>query len=1515
MLPLYLALSAALSSRGRHSEAAILLERAQQDAGPDQEQVAGLLVDELVAAADHEKVLTVALDLADRAPLAACRALTHLRDGLRPAQLPNAAQLLLERDWVAFAGRTQTPQPVRADILAAVAELLQGHQRVQESADLLRALPPEFNGDLRFQLLLGAALVALRQWPAAQEVLVSAVRALSPSTPPELAEELRFTSAALQESLGQVSEALPLLDPETTTDSATRARRLALRALCLVQTGRPDQAQEERAAADELAPEAESVVVMGTWVLLGAGDFRAAAERATKGHRRYPESDELSFLQSQAKIAAGDDVAKQARRIRRLVERMDQADLTVLVGRTLRVRAQGDASLPYFLAVVERAAGRDDEALARAGEAVTRLAADNVTAGPSGFTVAARRLRAELLQASDPAGAAAEYAAAGNDAFRLEDWNATVDLLGTARRLGSLDQRDLWILAEAYFLTSFAAAEPMGLSERELRRAVEIWDGTFAERLPDVDSGWVYVSRARMEMRLARLERQFPVHALRTLLYCECGFVLGAPTSVVMNVFADSTRALGLYALGAEVPRQGLEAEPDDQAMLQNLFTNAVNGGNLELARAYLSRLERVTVNTSWHTDAARLCLLDGDPRKALDELAQVAQGDRFPLYFEWYELLAYARQGNADEVAAVLGRAHERLDEMAPRGPAGADEPVIHLGLQLYFRLLLGEPHAAATLFEQMTDEDSWWNDLALDAALVGLLGGRPSVPDTLLPGTDGTDEEAAHRFLERTRSFEDVGNFSTMLGVLRAPIGDRSPDRPVDSLDAALERLLNHAQERLDRGGWPVTVEADLAWLLDQPWPPEQEPLARAAETAIAARRALEGEDWQAAIEGYRSLLAADKGFPEAEQGLVGVITRAIGRSLNGGSNVLADVANRLTETLPWLRGVRRRTAAADLLEVRLGDAHLHLEDLDGARPLYEAAVEVVGERAARHIVTARLHVGVALLERPADGPGLDTVLRACAESGASAAKVVLDAAAALVRSAAGWQRLVHSWEGPRAMLAESARHEDANQVALLLVEATAQAGWAWLQQGDLEQAQAELRRAFELHRNVAGPDDPDVVTRRYSLAILLAEQGRLADAEAELRGVIDSRIRKLGKDNEDTLTARLDLGNVLFAEGRPADAKAEFHLVADARSHLLGEDNTATWDARYSVAKALQEEGRLEEAERSFRDVLEADRRLRGAQTADTLSTRFELAQTLGRLGRFAEAAEEYRGVVAGRARLLGADDPATLAARWELAWSLYQAVEFGPAEAEYRAVTEARVQQLGEDDLITLTTRLELAWVLKAQGRYAEAEAELRVVAEGRTRVLGAEDPATLAAREDLAWVLEAQGRYADAGAELRAVAEGRARVLGAEDPATLAARIELGLLFLRQGNAAGAEAELRVVAEARARALGAEDPATLEARYYLAGALREQGDLEAAEREYREVLAAQARLQGAEDPNTLAARLELGLVLRELGRLADAEAELRVVAEARARVLGAEDPATLAAQEEHAAVLRDLGGSA
>ncbi len=394
-----------------------------------------MLIDELIADANHEQVLRAALDLADIAPLAARRALSHLRETVRPAQLPNAAPLLLERDWATFAASTQTPQRVRADILAAVAELLQRHRRFKESARLLQALPEGLAADLRLQLLRGTAHSALRQWSPAQKVLTAAVRAISPSTPPELADEIRLTSAAVHERLGHVSEALALLDPRATAEPDARARCLVLRALCLVQTGRPEEAEKERAAADALAPEAETILIMGTWVLLGARDFLAAAERAAGGLRRYPESDELSFLRSQAKIASGIDLANQERRVRRLVARLERADLTVLLERTLRVRADADGSLHYLLAIVQRAIARDDDALVSAGKAVARLDAASVK-DRSGLAMAVRTLLAELLRHSDPRGAAAQYEAAGKDD-----------------------------LAEAYFLTSFVSTEPMGLSE------------------------------------------------------------------------------------------------------------------------------------------------------------------------------------------------------------------------------------------------------------------------------------------------------------------------------------------------------------------------------------------------------------------------------------------------------------------------------------------------------------------------------------------------------------------------------------------------------------------------------------------------------------------------------------------------------------------------------------------------------------------------------------------------------------------------------------------------------------------------------------------------------------------------------------------------------------------------------------------------------------------------------------------------------------------------------------------
>jgi tetratricopeptide (TPR) repeat protein len=1263
LLPYYLALSGALSKRGRHAEAAALLRQAQIEADEAQEQVGALLIDELIAASNHEKTLDAALDLLEVAPLAACRALTYLRDNARPSQLPNVVPRLISQDWARFARKTEIPVEARVDIVSAVAELLQQQERQQESVDVLETVPPGLGDSVRPLLLIGRARAAMRQRQAAERALTAAASAISPSTPPELAAEVRLSLAELYESIGRVTDALSLLDPEVGGASPTsRGHCLALRAVCLAQTGLIDEARASTAAADTLAPDLLAVVSLGTWVMLGAGDLDAARQRASRGLRRFPESDELSVLRIQAEMAIGNDIPKQSRRLARLISRVDTAELEVLVARTLRVRSSSDASLQYFLAVVHEAASRYDEAIASVNRALELLTGTAGPAGPGGLEMAARRLRASLLEHGDPASAAKEYATAGNDASLQGEWELALELLSTAERLGGLDQRSRWSLAESYLQSSYVPSEPMGVSEGQLKLAITTWEIAFREGIPDVESAWTYISRGRMELQLSRLDRRVREHALRALLYCECTYIVNVSTTPLVSLYRDATRLLGLYGLRCEIQQQAI-TQPGigEFDSLSDLLTSAANAGDLELYRKYLPRLAEMIGNSSWHVDSARLHLLEGDPRAAIDELASVAEEDRQPLYFEWYQLLAYAGCKDDDGLESVLARARQHLS-LAPDGVAKNSSPP-GSGIRLIFWLFLGDPEAAAELLDEISDEESWFTDAGFDAALVGLVRGDVS-----------SNEAEMHRFVATTRSFEDVVHVQAELELLRARYGgERSAE-----IDAALYRVCRHAEERLASGGWPLTAASDAAELLRHSGSSDVDSLALAVELAVSARRASAQQDWLGATERYRSLLRSEVYFPEAEQGLIFLGSSVLTSFLEDHTpDALTEVVSQLSEAVPDIHPGRPRRPAPNVLEVWLGDAKVHLGRIADARALYRTTLTTGGEREGRTATLARLHVTAVLLEETSARRELDVVLEACASSGEVASRVVSDASVALLRSPEQWRQVVEFWEGELSDIRARLSLEAADQVDLLIADVTAELAWAWYRQGDLERAEAELREAFERRARLVGPDDPDVLARRSDLSFLLTEQGRLAEAEAGFRGVAEARGRVLGEDDPATLLARYQLALVLAQQdGRLEEAEAGFRAVAEARGRVLGEDDPATLLARYQLALVLLQAGRLEEAEQHYRQVLEAETRLQGAENPSTLITRYDLAVVLGRQGRLAEAEAGFRAVAEARGRVLGEDDPATLSARYELATILQQQGRLAEADVEFRAVDQGR-----------------------------------------------------------------------------------------------------------------------------------------------------------------------------------------------------------------------------------------------
>jgi tetratricopeptide (TPR) repeat protein len=106
------------------------------------------------------------------------------------------------------------------------------------------------------------------------------------------------------------------------------------------------------------------------------------------------------------------------------------------------------------------------------------------------------------------------------------------------------------------------------------------------------------------------------------------------------------------------------------------------------------------------------------------------------------------------------------------------------------------------------------------------------------------------------------------------------------------------------------------------------------------------------------------------------------------------------------------------------------------------------------------------------------------------------------------------------------------------------------------------------------ILGPDHPDTLSARNSLATACHAAGRIADAIPLVQQTLDAQERLLGTDHPSTLASRNNLASAYRATGRPAEAIPLFEQNVAACERLLGADHPKTLASRRSLDRALQE-----------------------------------------------------------------------------------------------------------------------------------------------------------------------------------------------------------------------------------------------------------------------------------------------------------------------------------------------------
>jgi tetratricopeptide (TPR) repeat protein len=238
--------------------------------------------------------------------------------------------------------------------------------------------------------------------------------------------------------------------------------------------------------------------------------------------------------------------------------------------------------------------------------------------------------------------------------------------------------------------------------------------------------------------------------------------------------------------------------------------------------------------------------------------------------------------------------------------------------------------------------------------------------------------------------------------------------------------------------------------------------------------------------------------------------------------------------------------------------------------------------------------------------------------------------------------------------------------------------------------------------------GPDHPDTLSSRDSLAVAYQAAGRTAEAITLHEQALAARERVLDPDHPDTLSSRNNLALAYQAAGRTAEAITLHEQNLATRKRVLDPDHPDALDWRNNLAVAYQDAGRTAEAITLHEQALAARERVLDLDHPRTLNSRNNLAVAYQAAGRTAEAITLHEQNLATRERVLGRDHPDTLDSRNNLANAYQDAGRTAEAITLHEHNLATRERVLGPDHPRTLDSRNNLAVAYQAAGRTAEAK---------------------------------------------------------------------------------------------------------------------------------------------------------------------------------------------------------------
>jgi len=200
-----------------------------------------------------------------------------------------------------------------------------------------------------------------------------------------------------------------------------------------------------------------------------------------------------------------------------------------------------------------------------------------------------------------------------------------------------------------------------------------------------------------------------------------------------------------------------------------------------------------------------------------------------------------------------------------------------------------------------------------------------------------------------------------------------------------------------------------------------------------------------------------------------------------------------------------------------------------------------------------------------------------------------------------------------------------------------------------GSYAAARDLYRQILDAREHVLGPEHPETLAARASLADWTGEAGDAAGARDLVAALLAVQERVLGTEHPCTLTSRHKLAGWTWEAGDAAGAKDMFAALLPVAERVRGPEHPYTLAARASLARWTGEAGDAAGARDQFAALLPVEDRALGPEHPETLITRASLADWTGEAGDAAGARDQFAALLPVQERVLGPEHPHTLAAR--------------------------------------------------------------------------------------------------------------------------------------------------------------------------------------------------------------------------------------------------------------------------